>query len=42
LTFKLVTDMESVKYASSGASDVESTDGGISTSTYEVGTNLSL
>jgi prepilin-type N-terminal cleavage/methylation domain-containing protein len=42
LTFKLVAKMESAKYASSGASDVESTDGGISNNTYEVGTNLSL
>jgi prepilin-type N-terminal cleavage/methylation domain-containing protein len=42
LVFKLVAKMESTKYSASGSSDVESTDGGISNNTYEVGTNLSL
>jgi prepilin-type N-terminal cleavage/methylation domain-containing protein len=40
--FKLVSNMESTKYAQGGGSDVESTDGGNVSSTYEVGTNLAL
>ena len=41
-TFKLTARMESSKYADGGSGDVESTDGGISSSTYEVGTKISL
>ena len=41
LTFKVTATMESAKY-SSGSADVENTDGGISSTTYEQGTNLSL
>lgn len=41
-TYKIVVNMESTKYAKGGASDVENTDGGISSSTYEVGTDLAL
>jgi prepilin-type N-terminal cleavage/methylation domain-containing protein len=40
--FKLATKMESGKYGFNGGGDVVSTDGGLSTSTYEQGTNLSL
>jgi prepilin-type N-terminal cleavage/methylation domain-containing protein len=39
-TYKLATKMESTKYQSGGSSDVCSTDGGNSTSTYEQGNNL--
>jgi prepilin-type N-terminal cleavage/methylation domain-containing protein len=38
--FKLATQMESVKYSYDGPSNVESTDGGNSTSTYEQGTDI--
>lgn len=38
LTFEIVMNMESSRYAQSGSGDVESTDGGNSSSTYEVGT----
>lgn len=40
--FKLATKMESTRYGLGGDGDVVSTDGGTSTSTYEVGTNLDL
>lgn len=42
LVFKLGAQMESQKYGYLGTNDVVSTDGGISTSTYEQGTSLSL
>ena len=42
LTFKLVTNMESLVYSSSGSSDVESKDGGVNTDLYERGTDLTL
>jgi len=42
LTFKLVTNMESLVYSSSGSSDVESKDGGVNTGLYERGTDLTL
>jgi prepilin-type N-terminal cleavage/methylation domain-containing protein len=38
LTFELVAKMESTRYSSGGANDVESTDGGSSSTLYEVGT----
>ncbi len=41
-TFKLTANMESTKYAQGGSNDVESTDGGRSSTTYEVGTNVNL
>lgn len=41
-TFKLMAHMESSKYSTGGGSDVETPDGGNSTSTYEQGTNLAL
>ena len=41
-TYKITVDMESTKYKQGGSNDVESTDGGISPSIYEVGTDLSL
>ena len=40
--FEINSDMESTRYAASGTSDVESTDGGTNTAVYEVGTSLSL
>ena len=40
--YKLVNKMESSKYGSGGSGDVETNDGGNSTSTYEQGTGLSL
>lgn len=40
--FELNANMESIRYASSGTNDVESTDGGINPTIYEVGTNLAL
>ena len=40
--FKVAAMMESTKYSNGGPSDVESTDGGDSTNTYEQGTNLAL
>lgn len=42
LVFELDAKMESAKYVSGGTSDVESTDGGSSTTLYEVGTSLFL
>ncbi len=42
LTFKLTADMESTKYGNTGASDVETPDGGASSSIYEVGTDLTF
>lgn len=42
LTFELNADMESSKYASAGGSDVETNDGGDVTTTYEVGTALTI
>ena len=41
-TYKITVNMESTKYQQTGSNDVESTDGGISSSTYEVGTDLAL
>src|SRR5581483_1844984 len=41
-TFKLDAHMESSKYGKSGSNDVVSTDGGIDSNSYEVGTNLQL
>ncbi len=38
--YKLATKMESVKYSTGGSGDVESNDGGNSTTTYEQGTAL--
>ena len=40
--FKLDAHMESQKYGFGGSNDVVSTDGGIDTSSYEVGSNLSM
>ncbi len=40
--FEATAHMESTKYAQGGTSDVESTDGGSSSTVYEVGTNLGL
>ncbi len=40
--FEIDADMESTRYASSGPSDVESTDGGDNVGVYEVGTDLAL
>jgi prepilin-type N-terminal cleavage/methylation domain-containing protein len=40
--YKITVNMESGKYQQGGSNDVESTDGGISSSTYEVGTDLAL
>jgi hypothetical protein len=39
-TFKLMAHMESQKFSTGGGGDVETGDGGNSTSTYEQGTNL--
>lgn len=41
-TFKLEANMESSKYVQGGGSDAESTDGGASTTAYEVGTDMAL
>ena len=41
-TFKFVTHMESQKYGSGGGSDRQTGDGGVSTTTYEQATNLTL
>ena len=41
-TFKITARMESLKYSSSGAADVCSTDGGTSSTLYEAGSDLSL
>lgn len=40
--YKIATKMESTKYNFGGGSSVVDTDGGNSTTTYEVGTNVSL
>jgi len=40
MTFKLIGNMESSRYASGGPDDKESTDGGYATWLYETGTNL--
>lgn len=40
--YKLAAKMESIKYSTGGSADVETNDGGNSTSTYEQGTNLAL
>ncbi len=40
--FKLEANMESTKYSSSGAADVESTDGGTYPQAFEQGSNLAL
>jgi hypothetical protein len=42
LTFEINADMESTKFAQSGSSDVESTDGGNVATIYEVGTDPGL
>ncbi len=42
LQFEIDAHMESTRYASSGTSDVESTDGGSNINAYETGTNLGL
>ncbi len=42
LGFKLTAHMESAKYRLGGAGDVESTDGGNSSTTYEQGSNVTL
>ena len=39
-SFKLASRMESVKYGTGGSGDVQTGDGGNSTSTFEAGTNL--
>ncbi|MCL5733345.1 MAG: type II secretion system GspH family protein [Patescibacteria group bacterium] len=41
-TFKLTAHMESTRYEAGGPNNVESTDGGDSSTTYETGTNLNL
>lgn len=41
MTFKLVANMESTVYSNGGTSDKESTDGGIMSTLYETGTNIS-
>ncbi len=41
-TFKLTAHMESTRYEAGGANDVETTDGGNSSTSYETGTNLLL
>jgi len=41
-TFKLVSNMESSSYSSGGPNDVESTDGGVNSVLYEVGTEMDL
>lgn len=41
-TFKLTTQMESVKYKNNGTGDVQTNDGGNSVYAYEQGTNLAL
>jgi prepilin-type N-terminal cleavage/methylation domain-containing protein len=41
-TFKITVHMESAKFRSGGGADVETTDGGTSSDTYEQGTNLNL
>ncbi|OGZ01287.1 MAG: hypothetical protein A3B13_03285 [Candidatus Liptonbacteria bacterium RIFCSPLOWO2_01_FULL_45_15] len=40
--FEINADMESTRYAASGTTDVESTDGGSSSTVYEVGSSLGL
>ena len=42
LTFKVVMHMESGKFSAGGSGDVETGDGGVSTSSYEQGTSLAL
>jgi prepilin-type N-terminal cleavage/methylation domain-containing protein len=41
-SYKLAAKTESAKYSFNGPNDIESTDGGNSSNTYEQGTNLSL
>jgi len=41
-TFKLVANMESTYYTTSGGGDVETGDGGTNTGLYEVGTGMTL
>jgi prepilin-type N-terminal cleavage/methylation domain-containing protein len=41
-TFKLVANMESTYYSTSGGGDVETGDGGTETTLYEVGTSLTV
>lgn len=41
-TYEIDAKMESAKYRNTGASDVESKDGGNASSTYEIGTALDL
>jgi hypothetical protein len=38
--FKLAAKMESTKFSASGTSDVVSTDGGTSQTTYEIGSGI--
>ena len=38
--FKIATKMESAKYITGGSGDIETGDGGLSTSTYEQGSNV--
>ncbi|MDP3948561.1 MAG: type II secretion system protein [bacterium] len=40
--FEIDVEMESTRYANGGGTDVESTDGGSSSTVYEVGTSLGL
>jgi len=40
--FELIANMESIKYASGGSSDIESVDGGDRPRLYETGNNLTL
>jgi prepilin-type N-terminal cleavage/methylation domain-containing protein len=40
--FKVAAKMESTKFSKSGSGDIESTDGGTYTSTYETGSNVQL
>jgi hypothetical protein len=42
MVFKMAVKTDSAKYSTGGSGDVESTDGGNSTGTYEQGTNLAL
>jgi prepilin-type N-terminal cleavage/methylation domain-containing protein len=42
LSFKLTAHTESGKYSTGGGADIETGDGGLSTSTFEQGTNLTL
>jgi prepilin-type N-terminal cleavage/methylation domain-containing protein len=41
-TFKLIANMESTYYSNGGDGDVESTDGGVEDTLYEVGTDMTV